>query len=190
MKVEHYLGSPAHYRAFARFLVEIADDPSLAVPRLGEPPEAAVVTSSQGSDVQVIGDVVTPPLPVAPHDIPAAAPAAAPKKRGRPPKAEAPVEAAPVVAPAAEPVAAEPTIEEPVAPPPAATIDDVRKAMGDYVKVFGMAAAQEDGPALLRTLFGDGVAKISSIPADGYGLAVEEINAMTAKNPHGRAKVA
>ncbi len=94
------------------------------------------------------------------------------------------------MAPAAEPVAAEPTIEEPVAPPPAATIDDVRKAMGDYVKVFGMAAAQEDGPALLRTLFGDGVAKISSIPADGYGLAVEEINAMTAKNPHGRAKVA
>ncbi len=182
MKVEHYLGSPAHYRAFARFLIEVADE--------GGKGEFSVT-------VNPVTDVA-PPLPVEPHDIPAAGPApaetptpaAAPRKRGRPPKAEAPVEAAPVVAPAAEPVAADPTIEEPVAPPPAATIDDVRKAMGDYVKVYGMAAAQEDGPALLRTLFGDGVAKISSIPADGYGLAVEEIKAMTAKNPHGRAMVA
>jgi hypothetical protein len=173
MKVEHYLGSPAHYRAFARFLIEVAD----------AGPDGELVAAPEA-----VSDVVAPPLPVAPHDIPAAAPA--PKRRGRPAKAEAPVEAAPVVAPAAEPVAASPTIEEPVAPPPAATIDDVRKAMGEYVKVYGMAAAQEDGPKLLRQLFGESVAKISSIPADGYGLAVEEINAMIAANPHGRTKVA
>ena len=173
MKVEHYLGSPAHYRAFARFLVEVAiAGPGGELERLG-------------IGLEAVSDVVTPPVPVAPHDIPAAAPATeapAPKRRGRPTKAEAPVEAALV--------AAEPTIEEPAAPPPAATIDDVRKAMGEYVKVYGMAAAQEDGPKLLRQLFGESVAKISSIPADGYGLAVEEINAMIAANPHGRTKVA
>jgi hypothetical protein len=178
MKVEHYLGSPAHYRAFARFLIEVAD----------AGPGGELVAAPEA-----VSDVVTPPVPVAPHDIPAATPATeapAPKRRGRPTKAEAPVEAAPVVAPAAALVAAEPTIEEPAAPPPAATIDDVRKAMGEYVKVYGMAAAQEDGPKLLRQLFGEAVAKISSIPADGYGLAVEEINAMIAANPHGRTKVA
>lgn len=138
-----------------------------------------------------------PPLPVAPHIVEAPAPA---KRRGRPPKAAEPAPApAPsatiaelvnTVGPDVDPEPA-PIVDTPP-PPPArlVTADDVRRAMGDYVKKFGMAAAQEDGPALLKGLFGEGVGKISAIPADGLEQALIKITEMTVTNPHKRAVVA
>lgn len=136
-----------------------------------------------------------PPAPVEPHTIEAAPTPA--KRRGRPPKARA-IHSGPAEA-VAQPEPVEPPLPpveaaaqpEPVEPPPLeVTADDVRRAMGDYVKAFGMAAAQEDGPALLRSLFGADVAKISAIPADGFAKAYRAIVGMTEQNPHKRAKVA
>lgn len=76
---------------------------------------------------------------------------------------------------------------------PAVTHDDVRGALGAYVKTYGMAAAQEDGPKLLALAFpGKGVVKISDIPDDQASLksALAGVNEMTAKNPYERAAVA
>jgi hypothetical protein len=71
---------------------------------------------------------------------------------------------------------------------PEATADDVRAALGKYVKAYGMPAAMEDGPKVLALLFGDKVAKISDIPADpaSYAKAVAGIDEMLVKNPYKR----
>lgn len=71
------------------------------------------------------------------------------------------------------------------------TLDDVRAALGDYVKKFGMPAAQEDGPKVITLMFGEGKVKVSDIPDDQAALekAVAGVREMIAKNPYSRAKV-
>jgi hypothetical protein len=71
---------------------------------------------------------------------------------------------------------------------PALTHDDVRTALRKYQTTFGVPAAIEDGPKLLRKLFGAHVAKISDIPADQASLAsaIAGAEEMLAKNPFGR----
>ena len=70
----------------------------------------------------------------------------------------------------------------------ALTHDDVRTALRRYQTTFGVPAAIEDGPKLLRKLFGAHVAKISDIPADQASLAsaIAGAEEMLAKNPFGR----
>ena len=139
---------------------------------------------------------------------PAEAEAPKPARRARAPKDEP--KAAP--APAAEPPAIStgearvgpqdpPEVQEQDAADEAAetaatrkapaTADDVRAALGDYVTKFGMAAAQEDGQQVLRRLFGEGIAKISEIPAgaENFAKAVAGMKEMTAKNPFKREAV-
>lgn len=69
------------------------------------------------------------------------------------------------------------------------THDDVRNALGAYVKAYGMPAAQEDGPAVITLMFGEGKAKVSDIPdtQEDLAKAVAGIKEMTTKNPYSRA---
>lgn len=69
------------------------------------------------------------------------------------------------------------------------THDDVRNALGAYVKTYGMPAAQEDGPAVITLMFGEGKAKVSDIPdtQEDLAKAVAGIKEMTTKNPYSRA---
>lgn len=69
------------------------------------------------------------------------------------------------------------------------THDDVRNALGAYVKAYGMPAAQEDGPAVITLMFGEGKAKVSDIPntQEALAKAVAGIKEMTTKNPYSRA---
>jgi hypothetical protein len=69
----------------------------------------------------------------------------------------------------------------------AKTLDDVRAALGKYVKAFGMAAAQEDGPRVLSMVCGDDVVKISAVPDDKIAAVIAGIEEMTTKNPFKRA---
>ena len=68
------------------------------------------------------------------------------------------------------------------------THDSIRGALGDYVKKFGMPAAQEDGPKLLAMVLGEkkdkSAWKISEIPDDQAALAkvLAGVVEMTAKN--------
>lgn len=122
----------------------------------------------------------TPAPAPAPEEKPAA-------KKAKPKKAEAPAPA-PVVADA-------PVIEEPEQVKPAdatLTLDDVRNALGEYVKVYGMAAAQEDGTKVLKMLFGEAVSNMSGIPATQEALrkTIDGVREMTAKNPYKRTPVA
>ena len=66
----------------------------------------------------------------------------------------------------------------------ALTHDDVRQALGAYVKAFGMPAAMEDGPKLI------GFQKVSDIPAEQgpLGAAVEAVTAAIEANPFGRVR--
>lgn len=74
---------------------------------------------------------------------------------------------------------------------PKLTHDDVRGALGAYVKAFGMPAAQEDGPKVLALIFGEGKAKVSDIPdtQEALGKAVTGIKEMLEKNPYKREAV-
>lgn len=69
------------------------------------------------------------------------------------------------------------------------THDDVRNALGAYVKAYGMPAAQEDGPKVITLMFGEGKTKVSDIPdtQDDLSKAVAGIKEMTTKNPYSRA---
>lgn len=70
----------------------------------------------------------------------------------------------------------------------ALTHDDVRNELGAYVKAYGMAAAQEDGPKVIALMFGEGKTKVSDIPDDQASLAkaVAGVKEMTQKNPYER----
>jgi hypothetical protein len=73
------------------------------------------------------------------------------------------------------------------------TLDDVRKGLGEYVKLYGMAAAQEDGPKLIQKVLGDNTKlKVSDLPDDQAVLAkaVAGTKELCEKNPFKRAKVA
>ncbi len=70
------------------------------------------------------------------------------------------------------------------------THDDVCAAMGKYVKAYGMAAAQADGPILIQRVLGDETkSKISELPDDQAVLAkaVAGVEEMISKNPFKRA---
>jgi hypothetical protein len=69
------------------------------------------------------------------------------------------------------------------------TLDDVRAALGKYVKAYGMAAAQEDGPILIKKVLGDeSKSKISDLPDDQAVLAkaIAGVDEMLEKNPFRR----
>lgn len=74
---------------------------------------------------------------------------------------------------------------------PELTHDDVSRALGAYVKMYGMPATQEDGPKVLQKLFGESVVRISTIPdtQEALSKAVDGINEMLEKNPFGRKPV-
>lgn len=112
-------------------------------------------------------------------------------------------------APVSEPVAAISTSEERIDPataedeaqdaedeaaeaettkPATLTHDDVRAALKGYLDAFGTPAAMEDGPKVLKMLFGEGASKVSDVPDDQASLAkaVAGIKEMLVKNPFSR----
>lgn len=78
--------------------------------------------------------------------------------------------------------------EAETAKPAALTHDDVRAALKGYLDAFGTPAAMEDGPKVLKMLFGDGASKVSDVPSDQASLAkaIGGIKEMLVKNPFGR----
>lgn len=66
--------------------------------------------------------------------------------------------------------------------------DDVRAALKRYLDAYGTPAAMEDGPKVLKMLFGDAAAKVSDVPADQASLAkaIAGIDEMLTKNPFKR----
>lgn len=66
--------------------------------------------------------------------------------------------------------------------------DDVRAALKKYLDAYGTPAAMEDGPKVLKMLFGDNAAKVSDVPGDQASLAkaIAGIEEMLAKNPFSR----
>jgi hypothetical protein len=70
------------------------------------------------------------------------------------------------------------------------TLDDVRSALGEYVRLYGMAAAQEDGPKVITLVCGEGKIKVSDIADDKIAAVVSGVKEMSDKNPFKREKVA
>lgn len=68
------------------------------------------------------------------------------------------------------------------------THDDVRASLKKYLDAYGTAAAMEDGPKVLKMLFGDTAAKVSDVPGDQDSLAkaIAGIQEMLTKNPFAR----
>lgn len=68
------------------------------------------------------------------------------------------------------------------------THDDVRASLKKYLDAYGTAAAMEDGPKVLKMLFGDTAAKVSDVPSDQESLAkaIAGIDEMCQKNPFSR----
>ena len=68
------------------------------------------------------------------------------------------------------------------------THDDVRAALKGYLDTYGTAAAMEDGPKVLKMLFGDKALKVSDVPTDQASLAkaIAGIDEMKGKNPFSR----
>lgn len=72
------------------------------------------------------------------------------------------------------------------------TRDDVRGALRDYIKKFGMEAVELDAPALFKLVFKEqNVSRISEIPEtqEALAAAVAGIKEMISKNPFKRAEV-
>lgn len=76
------------------------------------------------------------------------------------------------------------------------TVDDVRQALGGYVKKYGTPAALEDGAKLLAQALGnppegEPIWKMSILPDDQDALrkAAEAVNAAIEGNPYGREAV-
>jgi hypothetical protein len=135
---------------------------------------------------------------------------AEPKKRGRPSKkAEPKAEAEPQIRTQPENRVEEPEedaiqdIQDEIAEVEAArnpvaplTVDDVRQALGGYVKKFGTPAALEDGAKLLAQALGtppegEPIWKMSILPDDQDALrkAAETVNAAIEGNPFSREAV-
>jgi hypothetical protein len=135
-----------------------------------------------------------------------------PKKRGRPAKAKAEpkAEAEPQIRTQPENRVEEPEedaiqdIQDEIAEVEAArnpvaplTVDDVRQALGGYVKKYGTPAALEDGAKLLAQALGnppegEPIWKMSILPDDQDALrkAAEAVNAAIEGNPFSRDAVA
>jgi hypothetical protein len=111
------------------------------------------------------------------------------------PKTRAKKETAPKAAPAAEAAdtqAQDQLDEEAESEADAGTTlthDDVRQALGKYVKKYGLEFAQEDGPKVLGLMFGEGVKSVSKIPdtQEALAKAVAGVDEMLVKNPFKRA---
>ena len=107
------------------------------------------------------------------------------KPRGGRPKKEA---AKPAEVPAddkAQDAADEQAETEAAAPAePDVTKDDIRTALGDYSKAYGMDVTMEDGPKLM------GFPSVSSVPEtqDAMRAAIAAIRGAIEANPYGRAK--
>jgi hypothetical protein len=71
---------------------------------------------------------------------------------------------------------------------PELTHDDVRAALKKYLDAYGTPAAMEDGPKVLKLLFGEKAAKVSDVPTDQASLAkaIAGIEEMLTKNPFAR----
>lgn len=75
-----------------------------------------------------------------------------------------------------------------------ATKEDVQAAMLRYAARFdgqttdfnAMPKTMEDAPRIFTLLFGEGVVKLSQVPADGYAKTVAAFDEAIAKNPFGR----
>lgn len=75
-----------------------------------------------------------------------------------------------------------------------ATKEDLQRAMLRYAKRFDgqaedmtkMPATMEDCPKIFALLFGEGVTKLSQVPADGYAKAIAGIDEAIQKNPFKR----
>ncbi|TGT76195.1 MULTISPECIES: hypothetical protein [unclassified Mesorhizobium] len=85
-------------------------------------------------------------------------------------------------------------IEEKVAEVKPATKDDVQAAMLRYALKFdgqntdfnAMPKTMEDAPKIFSLLFGEGVVKLSQVPADGYAKTVAAFDEAIEKNPFKR----
>lgn len=76
-----------------------------------------------------------------------------------------------------------------------ATKDDLMQAMLDYAEVFDgtrnpaeAKLAQVDAGEVFKLLFGEGVSKLSAVPADGYDKAIAGIKEAIEKNPFKRER--
>ena len=114
--------------------------------------------------------------------------AAAPKTRGRKPKAET------QEAPAEQTAAVEEEVDflhgDEEQQPAAATGDDVRKALKEfYLDKYGTEATQADVLKLYKLIFKDGgVTKVSEIPEGREQDVIDGIKEMGAKNPFKRPR--
>lgn len=77
-----------------------------------------------------------------------------------------------------------------------ATRDDLMQAMLDYAEVFDgtrnpaeAKAAQVDAGKVFEMIFGNGVTKLSAVPADGYDKAIAGIREALEKNPFNRKRI-
>lgn len=84
--------------------------------------------------------------------------------------------------------AADEAAEAEATKPAELTHDDVRAALKKYLDAYGTPAAMEDGPKVLKMLFGEGAAKVSDVPVDQASLAkaIAGIEEMLTKNPFKR----
>lgn len=74
------------------------------------------------------------------------------------------------------------------------TLDDVRTVLGIYVKAYGMAAAQVDGPKVIATVLGkahdpNAPCKVSDIPDDKIEAVIAAIKLAGKENRFGREAV-
>jgi len=90
-------------------------------------------------------------------------------------------------------IPAEAKAEEPA--PKTATRDDLMQAMLDYAEVFDgtrnpadAKLAQVDAGKVFELIFGEGVTKLSAVPADGYDKAIAGIREAIEKNPFKRER--
>lgn len=72
---------------------------------------------------------------------------------------------------------------------PELTHEDIRAAIGRYVKKFGIDAAQVDGLKVFQMVCGDGVQKTTDVPADKIAKVVSGLNELLEKNPFKREAV-
>ena len=183
-------------------------------PNLTSGARESLSAGSEEADAKPLLEAVDDPAKYAAAAIPPLEPTK-PARRGRPPKAKPepapkPAAEAPQISTGEERVGPEDDIEEideetaaqdkvdevaeaeaKADPSRPLTHDDIRNLLGEYVRVYGMPAAQSDGPVVIGELW-PGKSKISDIPADQDELrrAIDAFEAMMSSNRFGRKAVA
>jgi hypothetical protein len=66
------------------------------------------------------------------------------------------------------------------------TLDDVRNTLSLYVKAYGLAAAQEDGPLIISSVCGEGKVKVSDVADDQIADVIAAIKAAGKANTYKR----